>query len=170
MILPFPLGNGERNILGGNAKRAFNLAPVVSEVKTRRLAERTPARPPDPFDREKDRNLMDTVSFRDLSVAETDTKTMLAHAAQQGLSKALRGFSHRRCRRASLREHVLCRDHAIHRRPGDARSGEVSGLWLGRHQLGDLGWRLSESDGPRHTQPARSMQSRSRRRHIATSP
>ena len=35
---------------------------------------------------------MDTVSFRDLSVAETDTKTMLAHAAQQGLQRRYEDF------------------------------------------------------------------------------
>ena len=30
----------KRNILGGNARRLFNLDPVLSDVKTRRLAER----------------------------------------------------------------------------------------------------------------------------------
>jgi uncharacterized protein len=35
---------------------------------------------------------MDTVSFRDLSVAETDTKTMLAHAAQQGIQRRYEDF------------------------------------------------------------------------------
>ena len=41
--LPFLSEQAKRNILGGNAKRAFNLGPVVSEVKSRRLAERNNA-------------------------------------------------------------------------------------------------------------------------------
>ena len=39
--LPFLGDQAKRNILGGNAKRFFNLEPVVSELKTKRLAERT---------------------------------------------------------------------------------------------------------------------------------
>ena len=35
---------------------------------------------------------MDTVSFRDLSVAETDTKTMLAHAAKQAVQRRYEDF------------------------------------------------------------------------------
>ncbi len=38
--LPFLSEQAKRNILGGNAKRVFNLEPVMSEVKTRRLAAR----------------------------------------------------------------------------------------------------------------------------------
>ncbi len=38
--LPFLAETAKRNILGGNARRVFNLDPVVSEVKTRRLAAR----------------------------------------------------------------------------------------------------------------------------------
>jgi predicted TIM-barrel fold metal-dependent hydrolase len=38
--LPFLTEQAKRNILGGNAKRVFNLEPVVSEVKTKRLAAR----------------------------------------------------------------------------------------------------------------------------------
>jgi len=38
--LPFLSEQAKRNILGGNAKRVFNLEPVVSEVKTKRLAAR----------------------------------------------------------------------------------------------------------------------------------
>jgi hypothetical protein len=38
--LPFLSEQGKRNILGLNAKRVFNLEPVMSEVKTRRLAQR----------------------------------------------------------------------------------------------------------------------------------
>jgi hypothetical protein len=38
--LPFLSEQAKRNILGGNAKRLFNLDPVVSEVKTKRLAAR----------------------------------------------------------------------------------------------------------------------------------
>ena len=38
--LPFLSEAGKRNILGGNAKRVFNLEPVMSEVKIKRLAER----------------------------------------------------------------------------------------------------------------------------------
>ncbi len=37
--LPFLSEQAKRNILGGNAKRVFNLEPAMSEVKTRRLAE-----------------------------------------------------------------------------------------------------------------------------------
>ncbi len=35
---------------------------------------------------------MDTVSFRDLAVAETDTKTLLAHATQQGIQRRYEDF------------------------------------------------------------------------------
>ena len=38
--LPFLTEQAKRNILGGNAKRAFNLEPVVSEMKAKRLAAR----------------------------------------------------------------------------------------------------------------------------------
>jgi hypothetical protein len=38
--LPFLAEQAKRNILGGNAKRVFNLEPVISEVKQRRLAAR----------------------------------------------------------------------------------------------------------------------------------
>ncbi len=38
--LPFLNEQAKRNILGGNAKRFFNLEPVISEVKQRRLASR----------------------------------------------------------------------------------------------------------------------------------
>jgi predicted TIM-barrel fold metal-dependent hydrolase len=38
--LPFLNETAKRNILGGNAKRVFNLAPQLSEVKQRRLAAR----------------------------------------------------------------------------------------------------------------------------------
>jgi uncharacterized protein len=38
--LPFLNETAKRNILGGNAKRLFNLEPIVSEVKTKRLAAR----------------------------------------------------------------------------------------------------------------------------------
>ncbi len=38
--LPFLGETAKRNILGGNARRLFNLDPVLSDVKTRRLAER----------------------------------------------------------------------------------------------------------------------------------
>ncbi len=38
--LPFISETAKRNILGGNAKRVFNLDPVMSDVKSRRLAER----------------------------------------------------------------------------------------------------------------------------------
>ena len=38
--LPFLSDSAKRNILGGNAKRAFNLEPVMSEAKQRRLATR----------------------------------------------------------------------------------------------------------------------------------
>jgi hypothetical protein len=38
--LPFLSEQAKRNILGGNAKRLFNLEPVISEVKTARLAGR----------------------------------------------------------------------------------------------------------------------------------
>jgi hypothetical protein len=38
--LPFLSESGKRNILGGNAKRFFNLEPVLSETKTKRLAAR----------------------------------------------------------------------------------------------------------------------------------
>ena len=38
--LPFLSETAKRNILGGNAKRVFNLEPVISEVKQRRLAAR----------------------------------------------------------------------------------------------------------------------------------
>jgi predicted TIM-barrel fold metal-dependent hydrolase len=41
--LPFLTEAAKRNILGGNAKRFFNLEPVVSEVKAKRLAARTAA-------------------------------------------------------------------------------------------------------------------------------
>ncbi len=38
--LPFLSEQGKRNILGGNAKRFFNLEPVLSEAKIKRLAAR----------------------------------------------------------------------------------------------------------------------------------
>jgi uncharacterized protein len=38
--LPFLNETAKRNILGGNAKRVFNLEPVISETKVRRLAAR----------------------------------------------------------------------------------------------------------------------------------
>jgi uncharacterized protein len=38
--LPFLSEQAKRNILGGNAKRVFNLEPVISEMKQRRLAAR----------------------------------------------------------------------------------------------------------------------------------
>ena len=38
--LPFLSEAAKRNILGGNAKRVFNLEPVISEAKQRRLAAR----------------------------------------------------------------------------------------------------------------------------------
>jgi uncharacterized protein len=38
--LPFLSTQAKRNILGENACRLFNLEPVLSEVKRRRLAER----------------------------------------------------------------------------------------------------------------------------------
>ncbi len=41
--LPFLSETAKRNILGGNAKRVFNLEPVISEVKTKRLVARTAA-------------------------------------------------------------------------------------------------------------------------------
>jgi uncharacterized protein len=41
--LPFLSETAKRNILGGNAKRLYNLEPVVSEVKQRRLVARTAA-------------------------------------------------------------------------------------------------------------------------------
>jgi uncharacterized protein len=41
--LPFLSEHAKRNILGGNAKRVFNLEPAISEVKAKRLAERRQA-------------------------------------------------------------------------------------------------------------------------------
>jgi predicted TIM-barrel fold metal-dependent hydrolase len=41
--LPFLSEQAKRNILGGNAKRLYNLEPVISEMKQRRLAARTAA-------------------------------------------------------------------------------------------------------------------------------
>jgi predicted TIM-barrel fold metal-dependent hydrolase len=41
--LPFVTEQGKRNILGGNAKRVFNLEPVLSEAKIKRMAARAPA-------------------------------------------------------------------------------------------------------------------------------
>ena len=41
--LPFLSETAKRNILGGNAKRFFNLEPVVSELKAKRLAARAPS-------------------------------------------------------------------------------------------------------------------------------
>ena len=41
--LPFLNEQAKRNILGGNAKRAFNLEPVMSETKIKRLAARNAA-------------------------------------------------------------------------------------------------------------------------------
>ena len=41
--LPFLSEQAKRNILGGNAKRVFNLEPVISETKAKRLAARTHA-------------------------------------------------------------------------------------------------------------------------------
>ena len=38
--LPFLSESAKRNILGANAKRFFNLAPMLSEVKQRRLSAR----------------------------------------------------------------------------------------------------------------------------------
>ena len=39
--LPFLSVEARRNILGDNARRLFNLKPVISEVKRRRLAARS---------------------------------------------------------------------------------------------------------------------------------
>jgi uncharacterized protein len=41
--LPFLSETAKRNILGGNSKRVFNLEPVLSETKIKRLAARTAA-------------------------------------------------------------------------------------------------------------------------------
>ena len=41
--LPFLSEQGKRNILGGNAKRFFNLEPIMSPVKAQRLAARSAA-------------------------------------------------------------------------------------------------------------------------------
>jgi predicted TIM-barrel fold metal-dependent hydrolase len=41
--LPFLTEPAKRNILGGNAKRVFNLEPTISELKQKRLAARTAA-------------------------------------------------------------------------------------------------------------------------------
>jgi len=41
--LPFLSETAKRNILGGNAKRVYNLEPVISEVKAKRLAARAAA-------------------------------------------------------------------------------------------------------------------------------
>jgi hypothetical protein len=38
--LPFLSEQGKRNILGGNAKRFFNLEPVLSETKMKQRASR----------------------------------------------------------------------------------------------------------------------------------
>jgi hypothetical protein len=38
--LPFLSETAKRNILGGNAKKVFNLDPTISEVKAQRLAGR----------------------------------------------------------------------------------------------------------------------------------
>jgi hypothetical protein len=38
--LPFLSESAKRNILGGNARRVFNLEPTVSELKMKRRAER----------------------------------------------------------------------------------------------------------------------------------
>jgi uncharacterized protein len=38
--LPFLSETAKRNILGGNAKRVFNLEPIISETKLKRLAQR----------------------------------------------------------------------------------------------------------------------------------
>ncbi len=39
-LAPFLSEPSKRNILGGNAKRFFNLEPVLSETKIKRLAAR----------------------------------------------------------------------------------------------------------------------------------
>ena len=41
--LPFLSETAKRNILGGNAKRLFNLEPILSETKIKRLAARNAA-------------------------------------------------------------------------------------------------------------------------------
>ena len=41
--LPFLSEQAKRNILGGNARRVYNLEPVISEVKAKRLAARAAA-------------------------------------------------------------------------------------------------------------------------------
>ena len=41
--LPFLSEQAKRNILGLNAKRVFNLDPVMSEAKIKRVAERNKA-------------------------------------------------------------------------------------------------------------------------------
>jgi predicted TIM-barrel fold metal-dependent hydrolase len=41
--LPFLGVEAKRNILGGNARRLFNLEPVISETKKQRLAARSVA-------------------------------------------------------------------------------------------------------------------------------
>jgi hypothetical protein len=38
--LPFLSEQAKRNILGGNAKQLFNLDPIMSETKIKRLAAR----------------------------------------------------------------------------------------------------------------------------------
>jgi len=92
---------------------------------------------------------MDTVSFRDYSIAEVDTKTMLAMPSSSDPAP-LRGFPHRRYRRPSLRGRLVQGDLRIYRRSRDARPGQVSGLWHRRHHLGDRGRWLSEPSRSRH--------------------
>ena len=42
-LLPFLSVESKRNILGGNARRLFNLEPVISETKKQRLMARSAA-------------------------------------------------------------------------------------------------------------------------------
>src|SRR5208282_1632344 len=63
------------------ARRFRGQSPTARRAQQRRL--NPPGRRTKP---------MDTVSFRDLAVAETDTKTLLAHATQQGIQRRYEDF------------------------------------------------------------------------------
>ena len=112
---------------------------------------------------------MDTVSFRDLSVAETDTKTVLAHANQQAIQRRYEDFfiadvDAHHYEVASFAQIIEYIDDPVMR-----GSGQISRLRRGRHHHRCLRRRLSESHAAGSREARATPRKRRRRRRIATS-
>ena len=76
---------------------------------------------------------MDTTNFRDLSVEEFDTTTLLQHANEQAIQRRYEDFFIVDVDGHHYETESFKPDLRIHRRSGDARPGEVSGLRRRRH-------------------------------------